>query len=257
VSRESAGVALRALRVARDLSLADVAAASGVSVMGLSYLERGARKPHRGTVHKVENGLGLPPGTYARLLGADDPDAELARLLALNQTEARPVNTAEAVVVDRHSDTEVLEGYAEAQLEALRSVIERLPEQTSDEYETYILSVVTQCVKAEMLAANSWRVAVNAGADSAPRLMAHLHALEETRSALLARMPASLGARFEQACARSPLPDAVIAALVGVTGEQMWDIRNRGMIPPGALPRIRAFADATDPDGLGHDGDRH
>jgi hypothetical protein len=23
----------------------------------------------------------------------------------------------------------------------------------------------------------------------------------------------------------------------------MWDIRNRGVIPPGALPRVRAFAD--------------
>jgi hypothetical protein len=26
----------------------------------------------------------------------------------------------------------------------------------------------------------------------------------------------------------------------------MWDIRNRGVIPPGALPRVRAFADAVE-----------
>ena len=27
----------------------------------------------------------------------------------------------------------------------------------------------------------------------------------------------------------------------------MWDIRNRGVIPAGALPRVRAFADAMEP----------
>ena len=82
MTREAAGAAIRALRESRDWSLADLAAATGVSIMGLSYLERGARKPHKGTVQKVENGLGLPPGTYSRLMAADDPDAELAQLLA-------------------------------------------------------------------------------------------------------------------------------------------------------------------------------
>jgi transcriptional regulator with XRE-family HTH domain len=242
VSREAAGVALRALRESRDLSLADLAAATGVSMMGLSYLERGARKPHKGTIQKVENGLGLPPGTYSRLLAVDDPDAELAQLVTTRRAQAGAPETVGAVVVDRHSDTEVLEGYAEAQLESLRSVIDRLPEPTSDGYETYILSVVAQCVKAEMLAANSWRVAVNAGADSAGRLLGHLHALEATRSALLARVPASLGARFDRACAQSPLPETVVSALLGVTAEEIWEIRNRGVIPAGALARVRAFA---------------
>lgn len=244
MSRESAGAAIRALRESRDWSLADFATVTGVSIMGLSYLERGARKPHKSTIHKVENGLGIPPGTYSRLLVAADPEAELARLTAAKPVEARSERPAGPVVVDRHSDTEVLEAYAEAQLEALNSVIDRLPATTSNEYETYILSVIAQCVKAEMLAANSWRVAVNAGGDSADRLMTHLQALEATRSALLNRMPMSLSARFDQACARSPLPEAVISTLVGVTGEEMWDIRNRGVIPPGALPRVRAFADA-------------
>jgi transcriptional regulator with XRE-family HTH domain len=246
VSRESAGAAIRALRESRDWSLADLAAATGVSVMGLSYLERGARKPHKGTVQKVENGLGLPPGTYSRLVVAANPQAELDRLMAVKPTEPAPPRPAGAIVVDRHSDTEVLEGYAEAQLDALNSVIDRLPATTSNEYETYILSVIAQCVKAEMLAANSWRVAVNAGAASAERLMQHLQALETTRSALLKRMPMSLTARFDRACANSSLPEPVIATLLGVTGEEMWDIRNRGVIPPGALPRVRAFADARE-----------
>lgn len=243
MSRESAGAAIRALRESRDWSLADLAAATGVSIMGLSYLERGARKPHKGTVQKVENGLGLPPGTYARLVIAEDPDAELDRVLETGPT-GPPARPMPAVVVDRHSDTDVLEGYAEAQLDALRSVIDRLPPQASDEYETYILSVINQCVKAEMLAASSWRVAVNAGADPAGRLMNHLQALEATRSALLERMPTSLSTRFDRACARSPLPEPVIATLLGVTSAEMWDIRNRGIIPPVALARVRAFVDA-------------
>lgn len=109
MSRESAGAAIRALRESRDWSLADLAAATGVSTMGLSYLERGARKPHKSTVQKVENGLGLPPGTYSRLLVAADPDAELARLIAAQPSNPTAVRRAGAVVVDRHSDTDVLE----------------------------------------------------------------------------------------------------------------------------------------------------
>jgi transcriptional regulator with XRE-family HTH domain len=246
VSRESAGATLRALRESRDWSLAELATATGVSVMGLSYLERGARKPHKSTVQKVENGLGLPPGTYSRLLVAADPDAELARLIAAQPAEPMSPRRAGTVVIDRHSDTELFEGYAEAQLDAIKSVIDRLPATTSNEYETYILSVVTKCVKAEMLTAGSWRVAVNAGADSTDRLMEHLEALEATRSELLERMPTSLGARFDRACAQSSLPETIIAALLGVGSDDMWDIRNRGVIPAGVLPRVRAFADAVE-----------
>jgi transcriptional regulator with XRE-family HTH domain len=243
MSRESAGAAIRELRESRNWSLADFSSVTGVSIMGLSYLERGARKPHKGTVQKVENGLGLPPGTYSRLVVAADSAAELERLTAAPPAEPTPVRKAGPVVVDRHTDTEVLEGYAQAQLDALKSVIGRLPAETSNEYETYILSVIEQCVKAEMLAANSWRVAVNADVDSAGRLMQHLEALEATRGALLERLPMSLSARLDRACAQSPLPEAVIAALLGVTAAEMWDIRNRGVIPPGAQPRVRAFAD--------------
>lgn len=245
MSRESAGAAIRALRESRDWSLAELAGATGVSIMGLSYLERGTRKPHKGTVQKVENGLGLPPGTYSRLVVSTDPDTELAQLLASKTTDETPRISLGAVTVQRNSDTAVFEEYAEAQLEALHSVIGRLPPSTSNEYETYILSAIAQCVKAELLAANSWRVAVNAGADPDGPLMGHVRALETTRAALLARLPDSTGARFDHACAGSALPERVIAALVGITTDDLWDIRNRGYVPVGALQRVRAFIDAT------------
>lgn len=245
VSRESAGAAIRALRESRDWSLADLAAATDVSIMGLSYLERGARKPHKSTVQKVEEGLGLPPGTYARLVVAADPEAELARLLAAKPPAPTATRSPGPITVERHSDTDVLEEYAEAQLETLRSLIDRVPAKTSNEYETYILTVIAQCVKAEMLAASSWRVSVNAGADSTGRLMEHLQALEAARTGLLERLPTSLSARFDRACARSSLPDAVIAALIGVNSDDVWDIRNRGVIPSGAISRVRAFTEAV------------
>jgi len=241
LSREAAGAAIRTLREARDWSLADLAAATGVSIMGLSFLERGARKPHKGTVQKIENGLGLPPGTYARLVVADDPDAEIAQILSTGATETARARAATGIVVNRHTDADVLEAHAEAHLDSLNSLIARLPAETSNEYETYIQSVIEQCVKAELLAANSWRVAVNGGAPSADRLMTHLKSLEAIRTGLLARMPGSISARFDRACARSELPESVIATLIGVDVEQLWDIRNRGAIPPGALPRVRAF----------------
>nr|WP_221217423.1 MULTISPECIES: helix-turn-helix transcriptional regulator [unclassified Mycolicibacterium] len=243
VSREAAGAAIRTLREARDWSLADLAAATGVSIMGLSFLERGARKPHKGTVQKVENGLGLPPGTYSRLVVSDDPDAEIAQILAASPADSARPRATTGIVVNRHSDADVLEAHAEAHLDSLNSLIARLPAETSNEYETYIQSVIEQCVKAELLAANSWRVAVNAGAQSAERLMTHLKSLETIRSGLLARMPGSISARFDQACTRSDLPEPVIATLLGVGVEQVWDIRNRGAIPPGALPRVRAFVE--------------
>ena len=244
MSREAAGAAIRSLRESRDWSLADLAAASGVSVMGLSYLERGTRKPHKGTVQKVESALGLPPGTYSALLLADDPDAELTHLLA---SAPAPTGRLDPVVVNRHTDTDVLEAHAEAHLESLNSLIARLPAETSNEYESYIHSVIAQCVKAEVLAANSWRVAVNAGAPSAASLMTHLKELEAIRTGLLARMPAGIGARFDAACSRSGLPEAVIAALIGISADEVWDIRNRGVVAAGVLPRVRAFVDSVEP----------
>ncbi len=245
MSREAAGAAIRALRESRDWSLADLAAASGVSVMGLSFLERGVRKPHKGTVQKVENGLGLPPGSYARLVVAQHPDTELAQLLAgqpLPETRRDPA----AVVVERNTDTAVFEGYAEAQLEALDSVIARLPTPESNVYENIVLSIVQQAVKAELLAANSWRVAVGGGADPAGPLLGHVRALESARQDLLARLPDSLAARLDRACAASRLPDPVVAALLGLSVEEMWAIRTGGAVPTGAVARVRGFVDAVE-----------
>jgi hypothetical protein len=56
-------------------------------------------------------------------------------------------------------------------------------------------------------------------------------------------MPRSISARFDRACARADLPEPVIATLLGVSVEQLWDIRNRGAVPPGALPRVQAFVE--------------
>jgi transcriptional regulator with XRE-family HTH domain len=244
VSREAAGAALRALRESRDWSLADLAEATGVSIMGLSYLERGTRKAHKGTVQKVENGLGLPPGTYTRLVLAQDPAAELTELVASGSTPAEPAGDATPIVVQRHSATDMFAGLAEAHLESINSLIERLPPPSSNEYENVVRSVIDQCVKAELLAANSWRVAVNAGADPDGPLWLHIKALETTRAGLMSRLPEALGGQFDRVCAESSLPEQVIAELLGITAEQIWSIRNHGVIPAGALGRIRAFVDA-------------
>jgi len=73
---------------------------------------------------------------------------------------------------------------------------------------------------------------------------------------LLKRMPTSLSSRFDRACTTSSLPETIIAALLGVGSDDMWDIRNRGVIPPGALPRVRAFADAVEAGSIGASTDQ-
>lgn len=237
MSRETAGAALRALRESRDWSLAELATATGVSTMGLSYLERGTRKPQKKTVQRVENGLGLPAGTYARLVIADDPDGELAQLLA---GVGRDVADAHGTAAAQHNAVDMLETASAAYLEMLRSLIAHLPPETSNDYETYIGSAIAHCAKAEVLAANSWRVTANAGVGNSG-LMANIKAVEGIRRDLLTRLPGSFGGRFERACVQSGLPDPVIATLIGMTVGEMWDIRTGGVIPPAALDRVRAF----------------
>jgi transcriptional regulator with XRE-family HTH domain len=241
VTRVSAGAAVRALRESRDWSLADFADATGVSVMGLSFLERGARKPHKGTVQKVENGLGLPPGTYARWVLSDDDTVDLSELL--RPGPAADPGPALPPVITTLPDTDLVEQMAGEQVEALRTALTRLPSKSSNEYETYIHSVLEQCVRFEALAAKSWRAAVYAGAEAAG-FMGHLRALEAIRTQLLALLPDSLSSRLDQACARSALPEPMIAVLLGLSVEQLWGIRNQGTIPPGAVARVRAFVDA-------------
>ena len=243
MSREAAGAAIRLLRESRDWSLADLAEASGVSVMGLSFLERGARKPHKSTVQKVENGLGLPPGTYARLLEAADAQAEVGALLT---GSAETADAAQATVrIDAGTDTSVLREYAEAQLETLNSVIDRLSSPTQNGFENIVTSVLAQGLKAEQLSANSWRVAVNTGDESAAALLDHVHALESTRRALLDRVAGSVSARLDRACRESGLPDSMLCALLGVDAGNLWDMRNGAPIPQHILRRVRAFIDAA------------
>jgi len=237
VSRETAGAAIRALRVARDWSLADLAAVTGVSTMGLSYLERGTRKPQKSTVQKVENGLGLPAGTYSRLVAADSADAELAQLLAGAELPG-PAGSTTAVI--KNHPVDMLETASAAYLEMLNSLIGYLPSKTSNEYETYIQAAIAQSLKAAKLAANSWRVTANAGVANST-LMAHVKAAETIRADLMARLPGSIGAQFDEACVRSGLPDPIIAALIGVSVEQMWDIRTGAAIAPAAVAAVSAF----------------
>ena len=103
-----------------------------------------------------------------------------------------------------------------------------------------IQAAIAQSLKAAKLAANSWRVTANAGVANST-LMAHVKAAETIRADLMARLPGSIGARFDGACVSSGLPDPVIAALIGVSVEQMWDIRTGGAIAPAALAAVSAF----------------
>jgi transcriptional regulator with XRE-family HTH domain len=238
VSMVDAGAAIRRLRESRNMSLARMSAVSGVSTMGLSYLERGVRKPRRDTIRKLEVALGLPSGTYNRLATAQNPHAELQALMETASSAAR-----EVVVVGRRRDTTALfDGYAEAQISALQAVISRLPSQTASDYESYIAYVYEQCLKAERLTANSWRVAAQSESSDAARLAGHLETLELTRQSLVTRLEGrSLSAQLDMACVRSPLSDYTIAEMLDTTAEQLWRWRNQEAIPGEAVELVQAF----------------
>lgn len=245
VNRDAAGAALRALREARDLSLSDLAASSGVSQMGLSYFERGIRKPRKDTIHKIELALGLPAGTYQRLVFAEDPVKELQAITstaAVAQAQAKAAVADGLVVGKRRASTALLGEYAEAQIESLNGVITRMPPETATDFESYIAFVIDRCIQTEGLTADSWRVAAHADAGDAARLMAHLEMLESTRQSLLARLESrSLSAKLDGVCNRSPLPDSIIAQLLGTTAEDLWVWRNHGTIPGDAIELVQAF----------------
>lgn len=257
VNREAAGAAIRSQRMARDMSLSDLAAASGVSQMGLSYLERGIRKPRKDTVRKVELALGLPTGTYQRLVFAEDPEAELQSMLSASRAASAQAKAAVAtgLVVGRRTDANaLLGGYAEAQIESLNAVIARMPPETASDFETYIAFVIDRCIQTEGLTADSWRVAAHSSATDAEGLMKHLITLECTRQGLLGQLQGrSLSARLDAACVDSPLPDSVIAQLLGTTAEDLWVWRNTGAIPGEAVELVQAFV-ATTPRVGGGDG---
>ena len=54
---------------------------------------------------------------------------------------------------------------------------------------------------------------------------------------------------------KSSLPDPIIAALLGVSSDDVWDIRNRGVIPPERSRRVRAFTDAVESRAVATDQD--
>lgn len=247
VNREAAGAAIRALRESRDMSLDELAAASGVSAMGLSYLERGIRKPRPDTTNKLEMALGLPTGTYKRLVLAENASEELKAILSVTSERAAAVRAKDAIsgglIVGQRSETSALiEGYAEAQIDSLNAVIHRLPPESAPDYASYIAFVIDRCIQAEGLAADSWRVAAHSNAGDAARLMRHLQTLESKRQDLVARLESrSLGAQFNRACNMSALPDHMIAQMLGTTAETVWAWRNEGAIPGESVEMVQRF----------------
>ncbi|MGD9622279.1 MAG: helix-turn-helix domain-containing protein [Mycolicibacterium sp.] len=251
VNREAAGAAIRSLRKARDISIEQLSEMSGISTMGLSYLERGIRKPRKDTVQKLELALGLPAGTYQRLVFADDAEIELQSIVSTAQSAAAQAKAAvsQGLVVGRRTATTALLGsYAEAQIEALNAVVSRMPSETAPDFETYISFVIDRCIQTEGLTADSWRVAAAADTADADRLITHLETLESTRRNLTSRLAGrSLSAKLDTACANSPLPDSLIAQMLGTTAEDLWVWRNQGAIPSDAIALVQTFVARDQP----------
>lgn len=205
--------------------------------MGISYLERGQRAPRKQTVNRLEQALGLPPGTYRRLSLAADADAELAAIMA-----AAP---AVSVGVDRSGRDPVaglLGAHAAAHARAWRAVIARMPSASAPDSELYSQFVLERCMETVGLTAESWRVAAASDPAVAAELLENLEALELDRREASARLAKrSLSARLDAACAASPLPDAVVAQMLGGTAEELWQWRNQGVIPAEVVPRVQEF----------------
>ncbi len=231
------------------MSLQDLSAASGVSMMGLSYMERGIRKSRKDTIGKVEEALGLPPGTYQRMLFANDARAELEKIVAMSRAPVPPVreHATNGVIVGRRSATGALLGFAGANIEALTTLVERIPPAAAPDFESTVTSVIDRCIETEGLTVDSWRVAVGTESSDADQLMGYLHTIESIRRDLVARLaPRNLAAKLDVACHASPLPDAVIAQMLGATAEDVWVWRNQGVIPGDAIDAVQAFISYLD-----------
>jgi transcriptional regulator with XRE-family HTH domain len=70
VGRTGFAEALRRLRAEAGLSQEELAERAGLSVRGLRYLERGLRHPHRNTVTRLSEALGVPATGSAELVAA-------------------------------------------------------------------------------------------------------------------------------------------------------------------------------------------
>lgn len=231
------------------MSLQDLSAASGVSIMGLSYMERGIRKSRKETISKVEEALGLPPGAYQRLLFANDASAELEKIVTMSRAPVPPVreHATNGVVVGRRSATGALLGFAAANIESLTTLVERIPPAAAPDFETTVASVIDRCIETEALTVDSWRVAVGADSPDADQLMRCLYSIESIRRDVVARLAAkNLAARLDVACHASPLPDAVIAQMLGAPAEDVWVWRNQRVIPGDAIDAVQAFISYVD-----------
>lgn len=252
---QDAGQALRRLRKRRGWTLDDVAALTGVTKMAISHLERATKSPRPSTVARIEAGLGWPSGSFYRLAeAADADDAALDKLVDSFAVESESSAAAVSVLPGRRiSGADVLEGYTEAYIDTIDSVIEQLPPASSPRFSSNVTAALGHCGKVAVLTASSWRVAAVGEREAASRLLRMLRDLENKRKTLLDRIPDSMAARFDSACRRSGLPEALIGVLTGLTGDEVWMIRAGGAVPEGANARLAAFIRAVDSGELADD----
>jgi transcriptional regulator with XRE-family HTH domain len=245
--RQAAGGAIRTLRQRREMSIQELADMSGVSSMGISYLERGMRKVRKGTARKVEQALSLPDGTYRRLLVAADADAELQSILAT--TNQVTVAVVGGKASPGRSPSALLQSYAAAQIELLDVLLLARSPGSSEPDVDATEHWLARCVLAMGLTADSWRVCATSDASAAGALLDYLEDFEVTRRALTGRLSeASAGAVLDLACADTGLPDAVVARLFGVSAEELWSWRCGGAaIPAAALELVHAFTAERQP----------
>jgi len=73
VNENKAGVTIRILRMAADLTTSDLAQKSGISVSLLSLIEKGLRHPSMEVIKKISHALQIPVSSFLVLLSdADD-----------------------------------------------------------------------------------------------------------------------------------------------------------------------------------------
>lgn len=97
------GAEVRQLRKARQMTLADLAAASGVSVSHLSAIERGGVNPTLGKIAQIAEGLGVPEEWFFTRREGDGP---LERTFVVRRENRRSLNLlyGEPAEVSGYSD---------------------------------------------------------------------------------------------------------------------------------------------------------
>lgn len=78
---ETVGLRLKALRTEKNMSLGQLAEASGISKVMLSQIEKGASNPTINTLWKIANGLQVP---YAELIA---PPMDETEVVSLDETK--------------------------------------------------------------------------------------------------------------------------------------------------------------------------